>query len=196
MTERVRPRPKVPVVSIGHQPSFISHPPPKGSALSESPEEPAPGIEPRAARAVWVGLAVLILGAVLALTLLRKPAEPPPPDVARDPLLRAGREVYLDRCVSCHGSKGKGDGPIARGLSGPPVGDLSDARWKHGDRPEQVRAVIADGVKSAAMPGWKGSLTPDQIDAVSAYVYYLAGREVPPDLRAPGSGPAPRQPAG
>jgi cytochrome c oxidase cbb3-type subunit 3 len=136
-----------------------------------------------AARAVAVGLAVLALGAALALALLRRPAEPPPPDVARDPLLKAGREVYLNRCVSCHGPIGKGDGPIARGLSGPPVGDLTDAEWKHGDRPEQVRAVIADGVTSSAMPGWKGSLSPDQINAVSAYVYYLAGREVPAELR-------------
>ena len=44
-----------------------------------------------------------------------------------------GRAIYLDRCKSCHGEGGKGDGPLAKGLSGPPVGDLTDDVWKHGD---------------------------------------------------------------
>jgi cytochrome c oxidase cbb3-type subunit 3 len=142
-------------------------------------------IDPAAARAVAIGISVLIVAAVLVLSALRKPAAPPPPEVARDPLLKAGRAVYLDRCLSCHGLKGKGDGPIARSLSGPPVGDLSDDRWKHGDRPDQVRSVIAEGVKAAAMPGWKRSLSTSDVDAVTAYVYYLAGRDVPPELRKP-----------
>jgi cytochrome c oxidase cbb3-type subunit 3 len=137
------------------------------------------------AAAVTIGLAVLLLTAAITLARLSRPAEPPPPEVARDPLLVAGRSVYLDRCVSCHGPKGKGDGPIAKGLAGPPVGDLSDQKWKHGDRPEQVVAVIAEGVKTSAMPGWRRTLSPDDLRAVAAFTYYLAGRDVPPSFRKP-----------
>jgi cytochrome c oxidase cbb3-type subunit 3 len=142
----------------------------------------APRIDRAAVTAVAVGAAVLALAGVAAFWLLRKPPEPPPAEVARDPRLAAGRAVYLDRCASCHGPKGKGDGPAAKALTGPPVGDLTGAKWKHGDRPEQVRAVIADGVKTAAMPGWKRALTAEQIDDVTAYVYYLGGRDVPASI--------------
>ena len=40
--------------------------------------------------------------------------EPPPPEVAADPLLVRGREIYLDRCASCHGPSGRGDGPLCQ----------------------------------------------------------------------------------
>jgi hypothetical protein len=40
-------------------------------------------------------------------------------------LLR-GKEVFLDRCVGCHGLKGDGNGPGARFLSPPPA-DFTDA---------------------------------------------------------------------
>jgi cytochrome c oxidase cbb3-type subunit 3 len=78
---------------------------------------------------------------------------------------------------------GRGDGPIAKGLAGPPVGDLTDKTWKHGDRPEQVVGVVSAGVRDTAMPGWKGTFGPEDIRAVSAYVYHLAGRQVPEALR-------------
>jgi cytochrome c oxidase cbb3-type subunit 3 len=127
----------------------------------------------------------LVAGAVTAFSLLRAPASPPPAAIADDPLLVEGRAVYLARCVSCHGDSGRGDGPIARGLAGPPVGDLTDARWKHGDRPDQVLAVVAQGVPNSAMPPWKSTLSDRALHAVAAYAYYLAGRPVPAALRVP-----------
>ena len=149
-----------------------------------------PRIKVGAVVVVLAGGFALIAGGVVAFVLLSQHAPPPPPEVAADPLLSAGRAVFLDRCVSCHGASGKGDGPIAKGLAGPPVGDLTDRTWKHGDRPEQVEAVVAEGVKNTAMPGWNRTLGPDKQRAVTAYVYYLAGRDVPSALRvvnAPGA---------
>jgi cytochrome c oxidase cbb3-type subunit 3 len=93
-----------------------------------------------------------------------------------------GREAYLERCVSCHGPNGRGDGPIAKGLSGPPPRDFSGA-WRHGERPEEVLRVVAKGVEGTAMPGWAGTFTDRQVRAVSAYTYYLGGRRVPDALR-------------
>ena len=65
------------------------------------------------------------------------------------------------------------------------MGDLTDKFWKHGDRPDQVLSVVSDGVKDTAMSGWKGVFGREGVRAVSAYVYYLAGREVPEQLRKP-----------
>lgn len=140
---------------------------------------------------IFLGFLALIVGAALAYRLLRSPASPPPVAIANDPLLVEGRSVYLYRCVSCHGESGRGDGPIAKGLSGPPVGDLTDATWKHGDRAEQVLGVVTRGVRDTTMPGWEGTLIPRELRAVSAYVYHLAGRAVPDPLRdpRPASGP-------
>lgn len=32
-----------------------------------------------------------------------------------------GRQIYLQRCASCHGLSGEGDGPVASALSTPPA---------------------------------------------------------------------------
>ena len=152
------------------------------------PDDDAPdlplGIDPVASRRIFLGMLGLLAGGATALWLLRPTVSPPPAAIAGDPLLVQGREVFLARCVSCHGNSGRGDGPIAKGLNGPPVGDLTDAQWKHGDSPDQVLAVVAKGVPNTAMPPWS-SLGDHALRAVTAYVYSLAGRPVPAALRAP-----------
>jgi cytochrome c oxidase cbb3-type subunit III len=156
--------------------------------LPEEPTLPPPvGINPRVAGIVFGGLGLLVAGLLVTLALLRK-SEPPPREIEGNPQLLAGRAVFLDRCLSCHGPKGKGDGPIAKALKGPPVGDLTARTWKHGDAPDQVERLIAEGVANSAMPGWGRTLGPDDLLAVTAYVYYLGGREVPALLRQVRSG--------
>lgn len=143
------------------------------------------GIDTDLSRKIFLGILALLGGAALTYNFLKKPLGPPPQAIANDPLLVLGRTIYLTRCVGCHGEAGRGDGPTAKSLLGPPVGDLSDATWKHGDRPDQVRGVVAQGVKGTAMSAWGGVLDEPEIRAVSAYVYYLAGRKVPEELRTP-----------
>ena len=67
----------------------------------------------------------------------------------------------------------------------PRTGNLTDDEWKHGDRPDQVIAVIAQGVPNTRMEGWSRVLDPPELSAVAAYVYYLARRPVPEELRRP-----------
>ena len=149
---------------------------------TDEPMDTPMGIDPVASRRIILGILVLIGGAALTYNLLKRPAGPPPADIAGDALLVEGRAVYLARCVSCHGESGRGDGPIAKGLAGP-VGDLTASAWKHGDRPEQVVAVVSQGVGDKGMPGWATVLSPRQLRATSAYVYHLARRPVPAALR-------------
>jgi cytochrome c oxidase cbb3-type subunit 3 len=136
--------------------------------------------------AIWsilLAIGSFTVGGFVAYTLLSRRAEPVPEVIASDPLLVRGREIYLDRCLSCHGPTGRGDGPLAKGLTGPPPRNLALDPWKHGDRPEQVLSVLADGVKDAQMPGWSGTYGPYDLKAVAAYVYQIAGKPVPDALR-------------
>jgi cytochrome c oxidase cbb3-type subunit 3 len=153
--------------------------------LNEQPDSTGPrGVNPVASLWIFVCLALLVVAGVLAFTWLQPSASPPPKEIADDPLLVRGRVVFLDRCASCHGATGVGDGPTAKGLAGPPVGNLTDAKWKHGDAPEQVLAVIKGGVKESQMPGWGNLIRAGDVKAVAAYVYHLARRPVPEVLRA------------
>lgn len=144
-----------------------------------------PAIDPVAMRRIFFALLLLLAVGVISYRLLRQPAGPPPADIAGDAFLVEGRSVFLSRCVSCHGASGRGDGPIAKGISGPPPGDLAVPSWKHGDRPEQVLGVVTRGVPGTSMAPWKDVLDARERRAVAAYVYYLARRPVPGELRAP-----------
>jgi mono/diheme cytochrome c family protein len=148
----------------------------------ESPDPPF-AIVPAASRGVLLGMLGLMAGGLIAYYLLRLGAAPPP-EIAGDPVLARGHEIYVERCISCHGPRGRGDGPLARNLPGPPPRNLVEEPWRHGDRPEQVLAVLENGVKDAQMPAWAGVFGPDDMKSVAAYVYHLADRPVPPILRA------------
>lgn len=147
-----------------------------------------PGRAPSPAQAVrWVVgcIAGLLLLGALAFAWLLQASPPPPAAIAADPLLVRGFEIYSARCVSCHGTSGRGDGPIAKGLSGPPPRNLVEDRWKYGDAPGQVLAVLNNGIKDSAMPAWGGTYEPPDLKAVAAYVYHLAERPIPRELHAP-----------
>ena len=146
-------------------------------------DDTAGAANPAAALWVFAGMLGLMIAGFLAYFLLSTPPPPPPPEVAGDPLLLEGRTIYLARCATCHGREGRGDGPIAGSLLGPPVGNISDGKWKHGDKPAEVLAVIARGVKGTRMAGWDQMLEPHQLRAVTAYVFYLARQPVPEELR-------------
>lgn len=158
------------------------------SSMSES--DPAPSTPPAFGRSAAVVVALMMSGLVLsglmAYHLLRRPWPPAPAEVARDPLLSRGRAIFLMRCSTCHGYEGRGDGPLATTIAKPPVANLTDAEWKHGDRPEKVLAVIENGVPNTRMDSWRQVLGPPEVRAVAAYVYYLARRPVPEELRKPG----------
>lgn len=151
-----------------------------------SGDNPSVRIDASVARWIFLGMFGLVAAGGAAYWLFRNPDLPPPPEVAADPLLLEGRTVYLTRCATCHGVEGRGDGPIAGSLLGPPVGNISDGKWKHGGRPEDVIRVISQGVERTRMAGWGLVLAPSQLRAVTAYVFYLAREPVPAALRQAG----------
>lgn len=144
-----------------------------------------PAIDPAVSRLIFLLMLGLLAGGFVAFRLLSQPPPPATAEVAGDPMLSEGRTIFLGRCATCHGNEGRGDGPIAGMLNGPPVGNLTDEHWKHGDRPDEVVAVIGRGVPGTRMEGWSRVLDPPEVRAVAAYVYHLAKRPVPDELRKP-----------
>jgi mono/diheme cytochrome c family protein len=85
----------------------------------------------------------------------------------------AGAKIYQSNCATCHGAQGQGDGPLARNLVPPPsnlAGKATEAK-----NTEKWEAIIRDGKPGTAMPPWKGSLSPQQIQDVLAYIKTLGG---------------------
>jgi len=71
-----------------------------------------------------------------------------------------GKRIYKDYCAACHGSDGKGHGPVARSLRKPPP-DLTTLAKRHGGTfPEEyVMNVLRFGFGfsahgSSEMPVW------------------------------------------
>ena len=84
----------------------------------------------------------------------------------------AGRSVYEQHCVTCHGIDGTGNGPAARTLPVPPA-DLAAAHlWMHSDG--ELFWWLAHGMRTPeglpAMPGFASVLNDDQRWAVIDFI--------------------------
>ena len=107
---------------------------------------------------------LLLAGLIAAIAALAAcaadgvPEVPVGPDGHPDPELVAGRQVYIDRCASCHGNDGGG----GRGTR------LSDGLMvtRYPDVYDQIK-IVADGVRS--MPAFAGTLDDVEIFAVVRY---------------------------
>jgi putative heme-binding domain-containing protein len=83
--------------------------------------------------------------------------------------LAEGKALYRGLCSGCHGGAG-------RGGKGP---NLTDDRWLHGDKDEDIARVIYNGVPRTTMKQLGESLKKAQIAKLIAYIRSLA--------RAPGN---------
>jgi len=79
--------------------------------------------------------------------------------------LQAGKALYLQTCVACHGQQGQGGvGP-----------NLTDEYWLHGGSIKSVFHVLTEGVPEKGMMSWKKQLNPLQIQQVASFVLSLQG---------------------
>ncbi len=82
-----------------------------------------------------------------------------------------GKVIFAERCASCHGPEGRGDGPMAPLLSPRPASLISASTSVKSD--QELLDVIANGKPRTAMPAWKDLLTKQQRMDVVAYLRML-----------------------
>lgn len=73
---------------------------------------------------------------------------------------RIGQRLFASNCAVCHGADGGGN----KGFP-----NLRDNDWLYGGSPQQIIDTITHG-RTGAMPAWKGILTEQQIDDVTAWI--------------------------
>ena len=95
------------------------------------------------------------------------------PFPTRPPTLARGAAVYREQCIQCHGATGRGDGPKAKGMVGPPPADLGDRAELATVSPVDMYRKIAIGIEGTGMPEYAHSLSSDDRWAVTTYVATL-----------------------
>jgi mono/diheme cytochrome c family protein len=82
-----------------------------------------------------------------------------------------GASTFEEHCATCHAPNGSGDTVVGKSMKIPDL--RSPAVQSQPDT--QLADVIANG--KALMPGFKSSLSKDEIDALVKHVHLLAGKK-------------------
>ena len=86
-------------------------------------------------------------------------------------ILAEGQSLYQENCLSCHGSKGQGDGPMASSVSGT-LADFSNQEFMAVKSAADLSQSIRQGV-GEEMPAYGDQFTEDQTWALAAYIRSL-----------------------
>jgi len=85
--------------------------------------------------------------------------------------IAAGKVLYTDNCLSCHGETGVGDGPAGASLD-PKPGNLDEVAAN--DTADRIFWRISEGGMEApfnsSMPAWKSVLSEDERWQVVSYI--------------------------
>lgn len=81
----------------------------------------------------------------------------PMPPVEKTPAAVSATELFSNRCAVCHGSNRQGVPGLAPALTAESLTGRSDT---------EIKGAILDGRPGTAMPAFKGSLSPEEIDAL------------------------------
>jgi cytochrome c oxidase cbb3-type subunit III len=79
----------------------------------------------------------------------------------------AGKKIFSENCVSCHGEDAKGNQEL-----GAP--NLTDQIWLYGSDEATIVETITNG-RAGVMPAWTGRLDPVTVKALTVYVHSLGG---------------------
>jgi mono/diheme cytochrome c family protein len=93
------------------------------------------------------------------------------PDPVTPISIASGRAIFRERCVTCHGDRGRGNGPSAVGLDPPPA-DLVLHVPQHSDG--ELFYMIGRGMPNSAMPAWRSLLTERERWQIVHYLRELA----------------------
>jgi mono/diheme cytochrome c family protein len=87
----------------------------------------------------------------------------------------AAPPVYVQRCSTCHGDTGEGDGLGGVGLA-PAPRNFTDTRWQIATSDDEIRFVIRHGGEAAGLSAGmapNADLSDAELDALLAYIRQL-----------------------
>ena len=125
-------------------------------------------------RMLWV----IFLGFFIFFSSLGQTLGQPPPPKKTSDLLAQGKKLYEQNCVTCHGSKGDGKGPLGAALK-PPPSDFTKPfnQWPFGKgNLKKVYEVITKGIPNTSMVKWEQLSEQDRW----ALVYFVVEFAAPP----------------
>ena len=123
-------------------------------------------------------LALVLIGTIVfAQTPIESsgPINPIPPNAAS---VAAGRAIYEEKCVPCHGESGKGDGPIGITLNPRPA-DLTQHAVPGVHTDGQLFGWITNGFPGSVMPPFRQALSDDDRWNVVNFIRTLAPKSSP-----------------
>ena len=111
-----------------------------------------------------VGLALFACGAALCLRVVLVDAYPTSywanPEPSDSTAVQQGEALFRTHCASCHGSEGRGDGPAAAALAGPPADLTAEHVDDHTDG--DILWWLTYGMAGTAMPGFEQDVVGDR----------------------------------
>ena len=112
---------------------------------------------------------------LIAVTATEVSASPPP--------AYEGRKLYVSYCQLCHGTDGKGGGPLAKVMKISPADLTTTVRSRSdtiltriitGEGRQTITGRDRHNLLSESMPEWKDVFTASQVKALIAYLRFLS----------------------
>jgi mono/diheme cytochrome c family protein len=152
----------------------------------------------KARKSLFILLLVVIAAAILYSILQNRPWTVPEQAKQRKNPLQASaatiesiRPLYLDKCATCHGNTGKGDGHNAS-LYDPPPTNFTEANHMTAVTDGELFYKLSEGRKP--MPSFKKRFTEDQRWQLVLLIRSLAEPKTPAPIANPNGAPARPQP--
>lgn len=134
----------------------------------------------------WISILAAVFWLALACSQAEQKPEAPPaaaaapmPTAVVDPAVaRAEAEkIFAERCATCHGTQGAGDGPASAGLV-PKPRNLQDPAWQQTVSDAHIEKIVQYGGaavgRSPAMPGNPDLMSrPEVVAALRAQIRAL-----------------------
>jgi cbb3-type cytochrome c oxidase subunit III len=125
-----------------------------------------------------------IIHIVVLLTLTAVSAPQAAADLlaTKPPDAYEGRRLYVSYCQLCHGTDGRGDGPLAKAMKISPADLNTTVRSRSdtiltkiitGEGRQTITGRDRHNLLSEAMPEWKDVFTESQVKALIAYLRFL-----------------------
>lgn len=105
-----------------------------------------------------------------------------PAAATNPPAAYEGRRLYVSYCQLCHGTEGKGDGPLAKAMKISPANLNTTVRSRSdtiltkiitGEGRQTITGRDRHNLLSEAMPEWKDVFTDSQVKSLIAYLRFL-----------------------